>query len=565
MHLVSRLAGGRRWRSVARVLAGAVALLRCGGRGRRSLKRVLFPAIAALLAGGAAPVWGDAALLTINAVTPPPSAVAGAAYSYSFLATGGVRGTYLWSLSSGTLPPGLTLGYNGQLGGTPTTVGTYYFDVTVTDSADNLASIFCTLSVMQNPPMTITTSATLPQATTGTAYTETLALQGGVAPLLWSLPAGALPGGVSLSFDGILAGTPVAPGTYTFTAQVADAAGTVATQQFTLIVVSATALSITSPALLPPAAMGSAYTTTLGATGGTPPYTWALAGGALPAGLTLGAKGTINGTPTSAGGGSFTLRVTDAAGQSVTQACTLMVLAGAGIQTLSRAGVFPHIASGAGWASSVYLYNTTSAELSVELNFYGDDGTPATLPLVVPRSGSTQAQSASTLSGTIAANGVLLVLSPAQSSAALTGWVDVLSNGTLGGYESFQYTTAAGVEYEASVPLTAGGAATLLLPYDNTNGYQTAVALANLNASAAATLSVLVYAEDGSQLPVLFSLTLGPGGHTAFLLLNQLPVTEGVRGMIEFSAGAGGSIAALGLRVDAKGGIGSIPTLPSGQ
>ena len=529
-----------------------------GGRRRWNVARALVAAIAALAAA-------DAQQLTINAVSPLPTAVAGVTYSYSFRATGGVPGSYLWSLSSGDLPPGLTLAYNGLLAGTPTAVGNYHFGVTVSSSDNQLASMSCTMSVAQNPPITITTSATLPEATAGTAYRQMLALQGGEAPFLWSMPAGALPAGVTLSFDGIVSGTPAAAGTYTFTAQVTDVAGTVAAQKFTLTVVSAATLNITAPAMLPTAAMGSAYTTTLGAAGGTPPYTWTLAGGALSAGLTLAPAGTINGMPTAAGGASFTLRVTDAAGQSVTQACTLMVLAGAGIQTLSRAGIFPHIASGAGWTSSIYLYNTTSADVAVVLNVHGDDGTPVAVPLLVPRSGNAQPQSASTLSETIGANGVLLVRSPALASTGLTGWVDVLSNGTVSGYESFQYTTPAGVAYEASVALNTAGAASLLLPFDNTNGYQTAVALANRNASATATLTAVVYAEDGSQLPVFFSQTLAAGGHTAFLVLDQLPLTMNVRGMIEVSAGGGGSIAGLGLRVDASGGIGSIPTLSRGD
>lgn len=52
---------------------------------------------------------------------------------------------------------------------------------------------------------------------------------------------------------------------------------------------------------LPTAAMGVPYSTTLSAVGGTPPYTWALAEGTLPAGLTFSSSGTITGTPTAQG------------------------------------------------------------------------------------------------------------------------------------------------------------------------------------------------------------------------------------------------------------------------
>ena len=74
--------------------------------------------------------------------------------------------------------------------------------------------------------------------------------------------------------------------------------------------------------------VGSSYTATLAATGGTPPYTWSLAGGSLPAGLTLnGNTGVISGTPTSAGTSSFTVQVTGGA-QSTTKALGITVSAG---------------------------------------------------------------------------------------------------------------------------------------------------------------------------------------------------------------------------------------------
>ena len=63
---------------------------------------------------------------------------------------------------------------------------------------------------------------------------------------------------------------------------------------------------------LPDATMGTPYTTSIKATGGLSPYSYALASGsALPAGLTLGADGTINGTPRASGATSFKVNVTD--------------------------------------------------------------------------------------------------------------------------------------------------------------------------------------------------------------------------------------------------------------
>jgi len=75
--------------------------------------------------------------------------------------------------------------------------------------------------------------------------------------------------------------------------------------------------------------VGSAYSQTLVATGGTAPYTWAVSSGTLPAGLSLSAAGVISGTPTAAASASFTVGVTDSAAPvaTATKALSLNVTA----------------------------------------------------------------------------------------------------------------------------------------------------------------------------------------------------------------------------------------------
>jgi subtilisin family serine protease len=83
--------------------------------------------------------------------------------------------------------------------------------------------------------------------------------------------------------------------------------------------------SITTTSL-PEGTVGDAYSATLQAAGGTPPYTWSLDSGSLPSSLSLDTStGAIAGTPTSAGTFSFTARVTDSASQSDTQALSITV------------------------------------------------------------------------------------------------------------------------------------------------------------------------------------------------------------------------------------------------
>ncbi|HZS25477.1 MAG TPA: G1 family glutamic endopeptidase [Gaiellaceae bacterium] len=71
--------------------------------------------------------------------------------------------------------------------------------------------------------------------------------------------------------------------------------------------------------------LGAPYSAALAASGGTPPYTWSVASGFLPSGLTLDGGGTIAGTPTSSGRFPVTVQIVDAAGQIATASLSLAV------------------------------------------------------------------------------------------------------------------------------------------------------------------------------------------------------------------------------------------------
>jgi len=190
--------------------------------------------------------------ITISAMTISTTTLQGAtvgnAYSQTLAVVGGTA-PYAWSVTVGTLPAGLTLdGATGIISGTPTTVGTSTFTVSVSDSSVPANTATQQLSIVVaavGSPLTIT-STTVPAATFGTAYSQTLAATGGTAPYTWSLSAGVLPRGVTLSAAGVISGTPLANGTFNFTAMVTDSAvpANTATQALTLTVnISASILS----------------------------------------------------------------------------------------------------------------------------------------------------------------------------------------------------------------------------------------------------------------------------------------------------------------------------------
>ncbi|HUB66305.1 MAG TPA: putative Ig domain-containing protein [Candidatus Methylacidiphilales bacterium] len=252
--------------------------------------------------------------------SPLPQGTAGAAYNQTLTASGGTT-PYTWSIASGSLPAGLSLSSTGVISGTPATAGSATFTVQVT--GNNGLSSTTAFSLTINPPLTITTSSPLPSGSVGRAYSQTLAASGGVTPYTWSIANGSLPAGLSLNSAGVISGTPISLGTASFTAQVTDNNGLSSTAVFSLTI--NLPLTITTSNPLPSGGLGTAYSQTLAASGGVTPYTWSIANGSLPAGLSLSSAGVISGTPTSVGTASFTVQVTGADGGFCTAAFSLTI------------------------------------------------------------------------------------------------------------------------------------------------------------------------------------------------------------------------------------------------
>ena len=93
-------------------------------------------------------------------------------------------------------------------------------------------------------------------------------------------------------------------------------------------------LTVSTPSL-PNGGQSVAYSQTLAASGGTPPYSWSLLSGTLPSGLTLSASGQVSGVPNAAGTSNFVVQVTDAsvAAQSATQALSITIVGPGGSQS----------------------------------------------------------------------------------------------------------------------------------------------------------------------------------------------------------------------------------------
>jgi hypothetical protein len=163
--------------------------------------------------------------ITINPTNPTLSAGrAGTPYSQAFTATGGAA-PYSFSISAGTLPPGLGSSSGGLLSGVPTGFGTFNFTVKATEVNGCMGTQAYTLVI--NPPCpTITVNPPLlPNGTVGAPYNQTLTATAGTAPYSFNLTAGGLPQGLSLSSGGVISGTPTTAGPFSFTVTATDANG----------------------------------------------------------------------------------------------------------------------------------------------------------------------------------------------------------------------------------------------------------------------------------------------------------------------------------------------------
>lgn len=198
-----------------------------------------------------------------------------------------------------------------------------------------LASVLLVLSsAVSSMAVTITTTS-LPNAIVGEAYGSALTATGGMAPYTWKASS-TLPAGLAIGTGGVLKGTPTTAGSYSIGFEVTDALGATAKGSLALSVVkglptatktdttysTVTSGNTTTPApaistlkittsSLTNGTVGTAYSESLLATGGTTPYSWSVVSGALPPGMALGGTGLVKGAPTSSGSYSFTAQVLD--------------------------------------------------------------------------------------------------------------------------------------------------------------------------------------------------------------------------------------------------------------
>lgn len=263
---------------------------------------------------------GDAATAPVIATSALPNGVVGVPYATQMHTADGRTGT--WSITAGTLPPGLTLtAATGVISGTPSAAAISDFTVRFQDAAGASTTKAFSILIEATGPEIVTT--TLPAAVKGEAYSVALKTKDSRAGL-WNVAQGTLPAGLALNAStGVLSGTPTTVGSSTFTVRFRDTLGISDTQELTLVVANSRAVITT--ATLPEGRVGEAYTAQL-ATADSRAGTWSVSVGTLPAGLSLnGTTGAITGTPTARGTSNFTVTFKDTAGVEATKALSIRV------------------------------------------------------------------------------------------------------------------------------------------------------------------------------------------------------------------------------------------------
>jgi hypothetical protein len=270
-------------------------------------------------------VTGEPAPVTLHPDSPLPGDDVGLPYLEFINAIGGDGGPFSYSITGGSLPPGITSATVSDpqllLSGTPTTPGTFTFTVTATDPSSDSGSKLYSITI--NPAVSITTT-TLPDWTVNQpGYNSTINATGGTGSYTFGLASGVLPNGLNLSASGVLSGTPTLAGSYSFSVSASDTLGSTDTKSYTVNI--NTPVVITTTTLPDWTVNNPGYNKTIAATGGTGSKTFSLTSGTLPTGLGLSSSGVVSGTPTVTGTYTFAVTATDTVGASGSQSYTVTI------------------------------------------------------------------------------------------------------------------------------------------------------------------------------------------------------------------------------------------------
>jgi hypothetical protein len=183
------------------------------------------------------------------------------------------------------------------------------------------------------------------------------------------------------------------------------------------------------------------------------------------------------------------------------------------------------IADGASWQTEFQVINLDQNPINFAFQFWDDNGSPLALPIVNGTAG--------TFSGGLGVGGTVFVETPGTAATLSQGWASVTASGKIGLLTIFRQVVAGRPDSEGTVTALPASSQ-ITLPFDNTQGYATGVAVANTNATNALPITLTFQTDTGAVSSG--SLVLAPNAHMAFVLTSQFPALAGLRGAIVFTA-----------------------------
>jgi hypothetical protein len=185
-----------------------------------------------------------------------------------------------------------------------------------------------------------------------------------------------------------------------------------------------------------------------------------------------------------------------------------------------------HAADGNGFKTTVLLTNAGTAAASYTLRFNDDQGN-------IPS--SRFELEAGSLTGVIPPGGSATIRTSGLGSQVVGGWAELTAPASVGGSVIYSQKTGLPSIQEGTATIVAAGSKHFYVPFDNTAGAITGLAITDPGAAAANNITVTLRYSDGTS-EVVFYPQLASRNHQAFAIASQFPHTANRSGVAEFSA-----------------------------
>jgi hypothetical protein len=183
------------------------------------------------------------------------------------------------------------------------------------------------------------------------------------------------------------------------------------------------------------------------------------------------------------------------------------------------------IADGSSWKTLFQVINLDQVPVNYSFQFWDDNGNLLQLPFLNGQPG--------TFAGSLGVGGTAFAETPGTAVSLTQGWANVTSSGRIGVLAIFRQSVPGRPDSEGTASGTQSGSR-VFLPFNNTNGFVTGVAIANSNSTQTLSISLTFQADNGTT--TTGSLSLPPNAHMAFALTAMFPGLAGQRGSVALTA-----------------------------